>query len=113
MDKLRIAMIGCGEIAYKATGRSIQAKGIDPDTVVEQDLPEDLKKAASSARTRGEASLRGHLKNKEGEKSGSVAYVPKEKEKDTQLKAALEFLRTGKFEQKKAEIPAAAGKTAH
>ncbi len=98
---------------YTPSGRSIQAKGIDPDTVVEQDLPEDLKKAASSARTRGEASLRGHLKNKEGEKSGSVAYVPKEKEKDTQLKAALEFLRTGKFEQKKAEIPAAAGKTAH
>jgi predicted dehydrogenase len=26
-DKLRIAMIGCGEIAYKATGRSIQATG--------------------------------------------------------------------------------------
>ncbi len=98
---------------YTPSGRSIQAKGIDPDTVVEQELPEDLKKAAEASRTRGEASLRGHLKNGEDEKSGSVAFVPKEKEKDTQLKAALEFLRTGKVEQKKAEIPADAGKTAH
>jgi len=50
---------------------------------------------------RGEASLRGHLKNNEKdksgkavkEKSGSSAYVPKEPEKDTQLQYALSFLR--------------------
>ena len=52
---------------------------------------------------RGEASLRGHLRNPENgngedgkevkETSGSSAYVPKEPEKDTQLQYALSFLR--------------------
>lgn len=90
---------------YTPSNRSIQAKGIDPDIVVEQELPEDLKKkAAAIERARGEASLRGHLKNPETETleengkkvkevSGSSAYVPKEPEKDTQLQYALSFLR--------------------
>ena len=98
---------------YTPSGRSIQAKGIDPDKVVEQELPDELKSASKAAQSRGEASLRGHLKNDDGESSGSVAYVPKEKEKDTQLKYALELLREGKEEQKKVEIPAVPGKTAH
>jgi carboxyl-terminal processing protease len=90
---------------YTPSGRSIQAKGIDPDIVVEQELPEDLQKAAKTAKPRGEASLRGHLKNDEGEKSGSIAYVPKEKEKDTQLQYALNLLRgTLPAEQKKVEV---------
>jgi carboxyl-terminal processing protease len=68
-------------------------------------LPEDLQKAAKTAKPRGEASLRGHLKNDEGEKSGSIAYVPKEKEKDTQLQYALNLLRgTLPAEQKKVEV---------
>lgn len=91
---------------YTPSNRSIQAKGIDPDIVVEQELPDELKQKMSSAaaKSRGEASLRGHLKNpetedaeKEGkevkESSGSSAYVPKEAEKDTQLQYALKFLR--------------------
>jgi carboxyl-terminal processing protease len=37
--------------------------------------------------------LRGHLKNAGSEESGgSLSYVPKEKEKDTQLKAAIALL---------------------
>ena len=41
----------------------------------------------------GESSLRGHLKNESGkEESGSSAYVPREKEKDLQLKAAIDLL---------------------
>ncbi len=97
---------------YTPSGRSIQAKGIDPDTVVEQDLPEDLLKASKSTKPRGEASLRGHLKNDDGESSGSLAYVPKEKEKDTQLQYALNLLRGLDVAQKKVEIPAATEKTA-
>ena len=86
---------------YTPSNRSIQAKGIDPDIWIEQELPEELKKRAAAAKPRGEASLRGHLKNKEKDKngkevkerSGSSAYVPKEPEKDTQLQYALSFLR--------------------
>lgn len=90
---------------YTPSGRSIQAKGIQPDTVVEEELPEEMKKALKT-QSRGEASLRGHLKNGEDESSGSVAYVPKEKEKDTQLQYALTLLRDGKVKQKKAKVKA-------
>jgi carboxyl-terminal processing protease len=98
---------------YTPSGRSIQAKGIDPDVMVEQDLPDELKQASSSSQPRGEASLRGHLKNGDGENTGSSAYVPKEKEKDTQLKYPLDLLRGLKEEQKKVEIPTDAAKTAN
>lgn len=79
---------------YTPSGRSIQAKGIDPDIIVEQELPDDLK---GKEKPRGEASLRGHLKNdpKEKEQSGSSAYVPREPEKDVQLQYALAMLRDG------------------
>lgn len=76
---------------YTPSGQSIQAKGITPDIVVEQNVPEDQK-----ARTtlRGEASLRGHLKTEKGdEKSGSSAFVPKDKKDDKQLAYALDMLR--------------------
>ena len=82
---------------YTPSGRSIQAKGITPDIVVEQELPDDLK--GRKPRVRGEASLRGHLENSEGkekEESGSSSYVPREKEKDVQLQFALRMLTTGK-----------------
>jgi carboxyl-terminal processing protease len=77
---------------FTPANRSIQAKGIVPDVVIEQELPEELKGAE---KPRGEADLRGHLKNSEDgeEQSGSSAYVPKEKEKDTQLIYALNLLR--------------------
>jgi carboxyl-terminal processing protease len=80
---------------YTPSGRSIQAKGIDPDFLVEQDLPDELK-GKDQPKPRGEASLRGHLKGADAEKkkeeSGSSAYVPKEPEKDTQLQYALKWL---------------------
>jgi carboxyl-terminal processing protease len=85
---------------YTPSNRSIQAKGIDPDIVVEEELPEELKAKAAAEKPRGEASLPGHLKNSDGakegdkkEESGSSAYVPKEPEKDTQLQYALSMLR--------------------
>jgi carboxyl-terminal processing protease len=82
---------------YTPSGRSIQAKGIDPDIIVEQELPPELKSKSSADRPRGEASLRGHLRGDAGkdkkEESGSSAYVPKEPEKDAQLQYALKVLR--------------------
>lgn len=83
---------------YTPSGRSIQAKGIDPEIVVEEELPEDIKKKEKVQGTRGESNLRGHLKgevgeDKEEEQSGSSSYVPEDKEKDTQLQYALDILR--------------------
>ncbi len=76
-------------------------------------MPDDLKDKMAAEKPRGEASLRGHLKNPDGtdkekdrrqgegrqeakekeEVSGSSSYVAKEPEKDTQLQYALYFLR--------------------
>ena len=75
---------------YTPSGRSIQAKGIDPDVTVLQDVPDDLK---GKDDTKGEASLRGHLKNGEGEKGGSQAFVPLDAKNDKQLVAAEDILR--------------------
>jgi carboxyl-terminal processing protease len=83
---------------YTPKNVSIQAKGITPDVVVEEELPEDIKKREELIGTRGEANLRGHLKNEgtedgKEEKSGSSSYVPEDKSKDTQLIYGLELLR--------------------
>ncbi len=75
---------------YTPAGRSIQAKGIDPDAIVLQDVPDDLK---GKDDTKGEASLRGHLKNGEDEKGGSQAFVPPDAKNDKQLIAAADILR--------------------
>jgi carboxyl-terminal processing protease len=80
---------------YTPSGRSIQAKGIEPDILVEQELPPEMQSKAPQ-RTPSEAGLRGHLKNdsKDGrENTGSSSYVPREVEKDTQLQYALKMLR--------------------
>jgi len=75
---------------YTPSGRSIQAKGIEPDVIVLQDVPEDLK---GKDDTKGEASLKGHLKNGDDEKGGSQAYVPPNAKDDKQLIAAEDILR--------------------
>ena len=75
---------------FTPSGRSIQAKGIEPDIKVLQEVPADLK-----ARTdvEGEASLRGHLKAEGSEESGSQSYVPSDEKDDLALKEALDLLR--------------------
>ncbi|MBU3730247.1 MAG: S41 family peptidase [Beijerinckiaceae bacterium] len=75
---------------YTPSGRSIQAKGIDPDVQVMPDVPPELK---GKDETKGEASLRGHLKNGEDERGGSSAYVPPDPKNDKQLNYALDVLR--------------------
>ena len=56
---------------YTPSGRSIQAKGIEPDIEVLQDVPDELK---GKDETKGEAGLRGHLKN--GDERTSAAARP-------------------------------------
>jgi carboxyl-terminal processing protease len=97
---------------YTPSGRSIQAKGIDPDTIVEQELPPEMQ-SKSPQRSPSEAGLRGHLKNdsKDGrENTGSSSYVPREAEKDTQLQYALKMLRGEPLppavQQGQADVPA-------
>ncbi len=80
---------------YTPSGRSIQAKGIEPDIRVLENIPDDLKGKVSSM---GEASLAGHLKNIGEEEKGSDAYVPPDRDKDTQLEAAVELLHGAKPE---------------
>jgi carboxyl-terminal processing protease len=88
---------------YTPSGRSIQAKGIDPDIIVLQDVPDELK---GKDDLKGEASLKGHLKNGEDEKQGSQAYVPPDATKDKQLIAAQELLRGVKTAAQLAAPPA-------
>lgn len=94
---------------YTPSNRSIQAKGIDPDIVVEQELPEELK-GKPVEKPRGEASLRGHLRNgerpaEEKETSGSASYVPPEADKDVQLQYALSYVRGTPIETKAPDVP--------
>ncbi len=75
---------------YTPSGRSIQAKGISPDVEVLQDVPDELKARTD---TKGEASLRGHLKADGEEATGSQSYIPPDPKNDKALNMALELLR--------------------
>src|SRR6202140_1744405 len=76
---------------FTPSGKSIQAKGIVPDIEVLQDVPDELK---SKTDTKGEASLRGHLKGDEGkEQTGSQSYIPPDAKNDKALNMALDLLR--------------------
>jgi carboxyl-terminal processing protease len=75
---------------YTPAGRSIQAKGISPDIEVLQDVPDNLKAQTDS---KGEASLRGHLKAEGSEETGSQSYVPPNESDDKAIKMALDLLR--------------------
>ena len=75
---------------FTPSGRSIQAKGITPDIEVLQEVPDDLK---TQIDTKGEASLRGHLKSEGSEESGSQSYVPLDEKDDRAIKEAVDLLR--------------------
>jgi carboxyl-terminal processing protease len=74
---------------FTPSGKSIQAQGIVPDIEVLQDVPDELK---SRTDTKGEASLRGHLKSEGDEKTGSQSYVPPDPKDDKALKVADDLL---------------------
>ena len=75
---------------FTPSGRSIQAKGISPDIEVLQDVPDEFKARSD---TKGESSLRGHLKAEGDEQGGSQSYIPPEQKDDKALQAALELIR--------------------
>jgi carboxyl-terminal processing protease len=75
---------------FTPSGRSIQAKGITPDIEVLQEVPEELKARTD---TRGESSLRGHLKGDGQEETGSQSYIPPDPKNDKALNTALDLVR--------------------
>jgi carboxyl-terminal processing protease len=75
---------------FTPSGRSIQATGITPDIEVLQDVPDNMK---AQIDTKGEASLRGHLKAEGAEQTGSQSYVPPDESEDKAIKMALDLLR--------------------
>ena len=75
---------------FTPSGRSIQAKGIEPDIKVLQDVLDNLK---AQTDVKGEASLRGHLKAEGSEEPGSQSYVPPDEKDDRALNEALDLLR--------------------
>jgi carboxyl-terminal processing protease len=75
---------------FTPSGKSIQAKGISPDIEVLQDVPDELKARTD---TKGESSLRGHLKADGDEQTGSQSYIPPDPKNDKALKMALELIR--------------------
>src|SRR6202047_886700 len=91
---------------FTPSGKSIQAKGIVPDIEVLQDVPDELK---SRTDTKGEASLRGHLKSEGDEKPGSQSYVPPDAKDDKALKMADDLLHGVKVN---ASAPATGDKAA-
>ncbi len=92
---------------FTPSGKSIQAKGITPDIEVLQDVPDELK---SRTDTKGEASLRGHLKGDAGkEQTGSQSYVPPDVKNDKAIKMADDLLHGVKVN---AQSPAPGDKAA-
>src|SRR4029078_7264745 len=77
---------------FTPSGKSIQATGIKPHIEVLQDVPEDLKARTD---TKGESSLRGHLKAEGDEATGSQSYVPPDPKDDKALHMALDLIRRG------------------
>src|SRR4029079_16681360 len=76
---------------FTPSGRSIQAKGISPDIVVQQDVPDEHKADANDVAS--EASLPGHLSAEGAEQTGSQSYVPPDPKNDKALRLALDLIR--------------------
>jgi carboxyl-terminal processing protease len=76
---------------FTPSGKSIQATGIEPDILVLQDEPEEVKQKDVPT---GEATLAGHLPGKGAEAIASQSYVPKDAQDDKALAKAVELLHT-------------------
>jgi len=87
-DHKRATLVGTRSFG-KGSVQTIIPLGSGNDVEVLQDVPEELK---SRTDTRGEASLRGHLKSDGDEKTGSQSYVPPDAKDDKALKVADDLL---------------------
>ena len=74
---------------FTPSGRSIQARGIEPDIVINQTLENE----SYDSVTVGETKLNKYIKNEnENIESGSSAYIPPEETDDIQLNEAIKIL---------------------
>jgi carboxyl-terminal processing protease len=96
---------------YTPSGRSIQAKGIEPDILVQREVPNNNKEnnedTTNSIQRIREKNLPKHMELKESEESevevidvqsqGNVTDVQKMLEEDNQLRRALDLLKSYKI----------------
>ena len=74
---------------FTPSGRSIQARGIEPDIIINQ----TLENKSYDSLTVGETKLNKYIKNEnENIESGSSAYIPPEETDDIQLNEAIKIL---------------------
>jgi carboxyl-terminal processing protease len=74
---------------FTPSGRSIQARGIEPDIIINQTLENE----SYDSVTVGETKLNKYIKNEnENIESGSSAYIPTEETDDIQLNEAIKIL---------------------
>ena len=78
---------------FTPSGKSIQAKGIEPDIIITQNFEGEK----NDSLTVGETKLNKYIKNEnenenENNESGSSAYIPNEEINDIQLNEAIKIL---------------------
>ena len=74
---------------FTPSGKSLQAKGIEPDIIITQNFEGEK----NDSLTVGETKLNKYIKNEnENIESGSSAYIPNEEIKDIQLNEAIKIL---------------------
>ena len=71
--------------------------GVVPPVLGSPKTPEEIQARAAVTETRGESSLRGHLKAEGDEQGGSQSYVPPEAKDDKALNMALDLIRGTKI----------------
>lgn len=87
-------------IYYTPNGRSIQAKGIEPDIVVQRELPSRMGEEGGQPRAIREEDLKNHMDGKGLEPSDNLpdsdqsAKTKEELERDNQLARALDVLKS-------------------
>jgi carboxyl-terminal processing protease len=87
-------------IYYTPSGRSIQAKGIEPDIVVERQLSDEQEKEPTQSRVVREEDLKNHMDGEDETPSDQTPEeaqqdeIKEELEKDNQLTRALEVLKS-------------------
>jgi carboxyl-terminal processing protease len=84
-------------IYYTPSGHSIQAKGIEPDIVVERVLPTEQEDERGRLKVIREEDLKNHMdaeEKKKSEESDQRAKIKEQLEKDNQLARALDVLKS-------------------